>query len=402
MGDDPMEYSTSVRKRKRLKGSKTEYIARLLYKDATTGRRKERSQSASSPSEAKRIVLELVSEFVGGGQVAVESHEMTFEALVKHCQETRYCDAEFDSEGRKLFGVRGKDTVESHIKPLKAFFGSLKLRDIRVANLRSYRKSRLTSKSRKGDRLSVSTVNREMSTLRAILNEAVVNDWITFNPFSKVRPGELISIADERKRETILTMKEEGSLLKACSGNFRRHLKALVMTALDTGARLGELLRLRWCDVHFDEGIIGNVTSYKGKTVHRREVPLTPRVVEALLDLKEKRSIGSFKRGRKSGMKPDNSLVFGIANNVQRSWEAARFDAKLQHIRFHDLRHTAATRMAQHMPLALVGLILGHSDPKTTHRYVNSTREIINQAGRVLHNWQEQREHVAADPESVN
>jgi integrase len=126
------------------------------------------------------------------------------------------------------------------------------------------------------------------------------------------------------------------------------------------------------------------------------------RVAEALLDLKEKRSIGSFKRGRKSGLKPDNLLVFSIANNVQRSWEAARIDAKLQHIRFHDLRHTAATRMAQHMPLALVGLILGHSDPKTTHRYVNSTREIINQAGSVLHNWQDQREPLADDEESVN
>src|SRR5258708_23310328 len=122
-----MEYTTSIRKRKRLRGSKTEYIVRLLYKDTTTGRRKERSQSVSSPSEAKRTVLELVKEFLSGGQVAVESHEMTFEALVQHCKETRYCEAEFDAEGRKLFGVRGKDTVESHMKPLKAFFGSVNL-----------------------------------------------------------------------------------------------------------------------------------------------------------------------------------------------------------------------------------------------------------------------------------
>src|SRR5712664_3768769 len=163
MGDDPMEYSTSFRKRKRLEGSKTEYIARLLYKDAATGRRKERSQSASSPSEAKRILLELVKEFVGGGQVAVESHEMTFAALVKHCEETRYCEAEFDAEGRKLFGVRGKDTVESHIKPLKAFFGSVKLRDIRVANLRSYRKSRLTSTAFGADRTAAVAVLAVMS-----------------------------------------------------------------------------------------------------------------------------------------------------------------------------------------------------------------------------------------------
>src|SRR5689334_16500907 len=52
---------------------------------------------------------------------------------------------------------------------------------------------------------SIATSNRIMSTVRAILNEAVINDWILVNPFSKAKPGELISIADERKRETILT-----------------------------------------------------------------------------------------------------------------------------------------------------------------------------------------------------
>jgi len=46
---------------------------------------------------------------------------------------------------------------------------------------------------------------REMNTLRAMLNEAKINDWITVNPFTKGRPGELISTADEQPRETILT-----------------------------------------------------------------------------------------------------------------------------------------------------------------------------------------------------
>lgn len=394
-----LNYTTAISKRRR--GKTVEYIARLMYKDAATGRRKEKSKSGSSPSEARRILKDLENEFASGGQVALESHEMTFEALVEHCNKTRYCKAEFDSEGRKLFGVRGKQTVDTQIKALKAFFGGIKLRELRVADLRAYRKARLDSKNRYGARLSVSTVNREMSTLRAMLNEAVVNDWMIVNPFKKVRPGELISIADERKRETILSVAEEDRLLKACEGDHRRHLKALVITALDTGGRLGELLNLRWCDVRFDESIIENLTSYKGRTVQRRAVPLTPRVAAALLDLKEKRSVGSFKRGRKSGLKPDSSLVFGIGCKVQKSWEKARIDCNLQHVRFHDLRHTAATRMAQSMPIALVGLVLGHSDPKTTLRYVNSTREIIHQAGNVLHNWQQERE-TSSEEEVVN
>ncbi len=391
-----MDYTTAISKRRRHR--KVEYLARLMYRDEETGARKEKSRSAPSISEAKRCLKDLEDEFESGGQQAVETDQMTFAELVKHCKETRYCEAQYDSEGRKIIGVRGKDTIDSHIKALEEYFGSDKLRDIRVANLRAYRKHRLFCTNRHKKRLSVATVNRELSTMRAMLNEAMVNDWILVNPFKKVRPGELISVADERKRETILTPAEEKVLLAACATHWRRHLRVLVIAALDTGARQGELLKLRWSDIAFDEGVIKNVTSYKGKTVQRREVPLTGRLRAALLDLKQKRGAATFKRGRTSGNKPDNALVFGVTNNVQNSWRAARKDANLEHVRFHDLRHTAATRLAQTMQLALVGQVLGHSDPKTTHRYVNRTRDVIKQAGIALQKWQQQD---SANPESI-
>ena len=396
-----MDYSTAISKRRRHK--KVEYLARLMYRDAETGARKEKSKTAPSVSEAKRCLRELEEEFEIGGQTAVESQLMTFPDLVTHCKETRYCDAQFDSEGRKIIGVRGKSTVESHIKALKDFFGTIKLREIRVANLRAYRKHRLLSKTRQGERLSVGTVNREMSTLRAMLNEAMVNDWILVNPFKKVRPGELISIADERKRETILTTAEEKILLAACGTESRRHLKVLVIAALDTGARQGELLNLRWSDIDFDEGVIKNVNSYKGRTVQQREVPLTTRLKAALLDLRAKRGSATFRCSRKTGIKPDKALVFSVTSNVQRSWTAARKDAKLQHLRFHDLRHTAATRLAHTMQLALVGRILGHSDPKTTHRYVNTSRDIVNHATSILESWQqEQPQQPVIEAKGIN
>jgi integrase len=390
-----MDYTTAISKRRR--HQKVEYLARLMYRDEETGARKEKSRSAPSISEAKRCLKDLEDEFETGGQQAVETDQMTFAELAKHCKETRYCEAQYDSEGRKIIGVRGKDTIDSHIKALEEYFGSDKLRDIRVANLRAYRKHRLFCKNRHGKRLSVATVNRELSTMRAMLNEAMVNDWILVNPFKKVRPGELISVADERRRETILTPAEEKVLLAACATHWRRHLRVLVIAALDTGARQGELLKLRWSDIALDEGVIKNVTSYKGKTVQRREVPLTGRLRAALLDLKQKRGAATFKRGRTSGNKPDNALVFGVTNNVQNSWRAARKDANLEHLRFHDLRHTAATRLAQTMQLALVGQVLGHSDPKTTHRYVNRTRDVIKQAGLALQNWQQQ-DSVNSEP----
>ena len=383
-----MDYTTAISKRRR--HQKVEYLARLMYRDNETGARKEKSKTAPSMSEAKRCLKDLEDEFQIGGQRTVESDHMTFPELAKHCKETRYCEAQFDNDGRKIIGVRGKDTIEAQIKALEDYFGSIRLRDIQVANLRAYRKHRLFCKNRRGEPLSVATVNRELSTMRAMLNEALVNDWILTNPFKKVRSGELISIADERRRETILSVEEEKALLAACSGDLRRHLKALVVAALDTGARQGELLKLRWSDIDFEEGVIKNVTSYKGKTVQRREVPLTGRLRGVLLDLKAKRSAAAYRRSPITGNKPDSSLVFSIASNVQNSWREARKDANLEHIRFHDLRHTAATRLAQKMQLALVGQVLGHSDPKTTNRYVNRTRQVINEAASILDSWQQQ------------
>lgn len=394
-----MEYITTIRRRRR--GNSIQWTARLLYEDPATGRRKEKARNATSTKEAKRRLKELEDEFLSGGAVALESDRMTFPALVAHCKETRYCEAVYDDQGRKLLGVRGVVTVMGHIKALERFFGKMLLRDIKVASLRLYKKSRLLSKTKQGTPLSVCTVNRELSTLRAMLNEAIVNDWLLVNPFKRVRPGELISIADERKRTTVISYKDEARLLGVCNTEHRRHLKAFLIAALDTGARRGELLGLKWSDVDFEAGQIGRLDtalafidgtglkSYKGKTVSYRPVPLTPRLAAALLDLKEKPGISTFKRGRKSGVKPSEELVFGISKTIQNSWQRARLDAKLCHVRLHDLRHTAATRLKDRLPLSDVGLILGHSDPRTTQRYVNRTTEVIRFAGAVLHEAQE-------------
>lgn len=77
-----------------------------------------------------------------------------------------------------------------------------------------------------------------------MLIEAKINDWITVNPFTKVRPGELINTADEQPRETILTYEEEQRLLKECDGEDRRHLRALVIAGPWSDEGLPESLRL--------------------------------------------------------------------------------------------------------------------------------------------------------------
>lgn len=402
-----MRYSSSITRRKRR--GRTEYVAVLSYYDER-GTRRQKRRTASSPGEAKRLARDLEDEYLVGGEVALYSDDLTFEDLAKHCQQTKYCEAEYDETGNKLFGVRDTSVYEAHLKHFKEFFGKIRVRDIRVGNLRAYRNHRLRSKTKGGGNVNVGTVNREMNTLRAMLNEAKINDWITVNPFTKARPGELISTADEIPRETILTYEQEQRLLKECEGENRRHLKALVIAGLDTGARKGELLRLTWPQVDLEKGVIRALISYKGKngSLLKRDVVMTERLRDTLIDLQKNKPVKAFRR-LKSGKKPSDLLVFGITRNVRRSWGGARKDSGLEEVRFHDLRHSTGTRLSEILPVVHVGKVLGHRNPKTTNRYINPDHEVLVKAANVLNEWQEahrlaaeKNKEVTTESEAVN
>lgn len=132
------------------------------------------------------------------------------------------------------------------INRLVSSFGHLKLSDITVSHLQQYRRKRLSTKTNRGTYTDVATVNRELSTCRAMFNDAVVNDWLVRSPFVKAKKGELIAVAHEAKRQVVLTPEHDQKLLHACETRRRRHLKAMIIAAIDTGCRQGELRRLRW------------------------------------------------------------------------------------------------------------------------------------------------------------
>jgi integrase len=377
-------FSTSIQRKKR--GKRTEYIARLTYYDKT-GKRKGVSKSAATHSDAKRELQDLIDQHESGGSEVLEARNMTFAALAEHCKETRYCEAFYDQQGRKLYGVREPKKFASMINRLVSSLGHLKLSDITVSHLQQYRRTRLRTKTNRGTYTDVATVNRELSTCRAMLNDAVVNDWLVRSPFVKAKKGELIAVAHEAKRQIVLTSENEEKLLQACGTSRRRHLKAMIIAAIDTGCRQGELRRLRWSDVDLQANTL-KVTSYKGKTVNRRFVPITDRLRVALLDLRTKPSVAAFRKLR-TGKTADNTLVFGVVDSVKKSFDAARIEAGIPHIRFHDLRHTAGTFLAHGgMNIALVAEILGHSDPKTTRRYINATVDTVEAARDILNKRQ--------------
>jgi integrase len=203
-----------------------------------------------------------------------------------------------------------------------------------------------------------------------MLNVAQREGWILRNPL--LSGDSLISIADERKRERIISLEEEARLLAACEHPRRAHLRAIIIAALDSGMRKGELLKLRWSDIDFNASII-NVRAFNTKTMRERQIGITTRLRMELQRLYEQST------------QEAEASIFGIQDDVKRSFASARKEAGLGDVRFHDLRHTHATRLvAHHIPLSEVGRILGHTQADTTYRYVNANIETARRAAAVL------------------
>jgi integrase len=334
------------------------------------------------------------------------AHERkTFADLADHYDKHYLKPAEY-VEGRKISGLRSLKGLSGQLNAARTYFGQRGLRSITYSDLSSFRSERLKTPTRGdlaryneelkvheaskqkrkaetpklGITRTIATVNREMALLRRMFRVAQREGWIVNNPFSM---GEsLISVADEKKRERILTRKEELRLLEACNDSQRGHLRPILICALDTGMRQGEIFSLRWRDVDLKSGGI-LVAAFNTKTMRARKINVTIRLARELETLASQ------------SPRRLNDRVFGIANNVKRSFDAARRAAGIEDLRFHDLRHTAATRLVSaHIPLSEVGRVLGHTQANTTYRYVNSNSETAKRAAEALDSFNEGRAHT--------
>jgi integrase len=334
-----------------------------------TGKRHDRQRRAESKIHAKELVHELLGEVDKTGGRSLAKEHMTFLDLATYFEKEYLKPAEY-VDGRKVAGVRSISPAKAAIKALKDHFGKRHLRGITHGDIRDFRAERLATETKAKKQRSVAAVNRELEKLRRLLNIAEREGWILRNPMRSGDP--LVSVADERKRGRILTRDEELRLLAACDNRYRKHLRPILICALDTGMRRGEIFGLRWSDLDFEERVL-TIRAFNTKTMKERQVSLTTRLAIELDKLWE------------GSPKVKDQLVFGFTNNVKKSFTSVRREAGLPDIRFHDLRHTAATRLvAAHLPLPEVGRVLGHTQANTTYRYVNANIETTRRAAAAL------------------
>ena len=341
--------------------------ARVTFTDRS-GKRKQKWRKANNRTHAKELIKEMLRDLDDHGPEVFDTEKMTFGELAEHYEKTYLIPPQY-VDGRKIAGRRDWRRFRQILEVLTNHFGKSRIRSIAYSDIDLFRTARLNTKTKRGTQRAIATINRELALLRRVLNVAMRNGWIVRNPFNS---GEsLIHPGDEKPRERILTIEEEERLLAACSGP-RAHIRPIIIAALDTGMRIGEILKLVWDDVDFDNRLI-TVRAFNTKTMRMRYLATTPRLLSALIDVYEKSS------------KCPTDLVFGIKDTVKTAFNSARTLAGLPDVRIHDLRHTAATRLVQgHIPLSEVGRVLGHTQANTTFRYVNANVETARRAADVL------------------
>jgi integrase len=343
------------------------WYARFTYTD-NSGKRRNVKRRAENKTHGEKILKKIIQDFDNGGIAQLDADKVTFNDLCDFYEKHYVSEAKYVNN-RKVSGLRSVATVRGYLKVFREYFGRQKLKAITYEHLRTYRNERLGTSTHQSKQRSLSTVNREMAYLRRVLNIAERNGWVAKNPFLK--GDALIHASDEVKRERFLSREEEKRLLDACTGYHRAHLRPLIIAAIDTGCRLGELLKLQWSEVDFDSGII-TIQAFNTKTMRERQVSITTRLLSELETLHSK-------------AKNDCGLVFGIKTEVRVGFRNACIDAKLEGVRFHDLRHTHASRLDDlGFSLAKIGGQLGHTVMQTTLRYVNRDKTAILQVASAL------------------
>lgn len=370
-----MKIKRSIFKRKSGK-SEGKWIARLVYVDSI-GKTKQVERICETKRAAGDLCDRMSVELSKSHGSVQTGDKMTFNDLADYCAKHFYKSATY-AEGRLIEGVRSITTATAQLKVLREYFGRLSLRSIGHLTLRDYRSNRLATVSKHtGRKISVATANRELAMMRRMINIALREGWIVRDPFSGDR--SLINLTAEKKRERILSRNEEERLLSACTSDIRAHIRPLIILALDTSLRRGELFRLRWEDIDFENRTI-KIDATHTKTQREKIVPLTPRA-EAELN-----RIRPFAQ---------DTRVFPFTD-VKHSFNAATKEAGLDGVRFHDLRHTAITRLVRGgFSIGEAGKIAGHTQAQTTYRYINTDADSFSRASQILENY---TDNVSAAP----
>lgn len=244
-----------------------------------------------------------------------------------------------------------------------------------------------------GAGIADSTINRELAALKAALAKAVEWGALPANPLALVKLRQVdnarmryLTVAEERRLRAALLQRDRAGVASRTRGNawragrghellrdlhtgsYRDHLTPMVLLALNSGLRRGELVALTWADIDIVKKSL-YVRAAAAKSGKSRHVPLNRESVVVLTQWQ--RQQGGAGR------------VFNV-RDVKTAWRAVLRNAAIDQFTFHDLRHSFASKLVMAgVDLNTVRELLGHADLKMTLRYSHLANEHKAAAGRM-------------------
>jgi integrase len=304
------------------------------------GKKAERSLDTSVKRVAEERYSKIVSEIVDGSyfEKQIERTATFQEMTAKYMQ--------------KYHRIRDEYTV----RKLLPVFGPFILADITTEMISDYRDHRLKT-------VAPATVYQELALMRRMWNIARKEwKWVQKNPVADLS----FSVGNRNARDRWLSPDEERALLEKAANPSWLH--PLLIMALHTGMRRGEILDLLWKDVDFLRRLI---TVQKSKNGEKRAIPISQTLLAVLKGIK---------------VRDFSGRVFPISvRSLREGFEKALEKAGIEDFHFHDLRHTFATRLVQNgVDLYRVKELLGHKTLSMTTRYAHHYCESLRSSIDVL------------------
>ncbi|MFK1070859.1 tyrosine-type recombinase/integrase [Pseudomonas aeruginosa] len=291
--------------------------------------------------------------------------------------------------------------IDDHYAPwmatnLKSADKTLNLLNVGFASIMGKRLNEISQRDLESQRMAWlkagntdSTANRKMASMRGALSRAIEWGFLTEHPMTRLkqlktdRKGRIrYLLPDEEARlrqalddrqETIRAERDSANKwreerhkahlpdLKGIA--FPDHLKPLVLLSLNTGMRRGEVFNLTWADIDLKNKLI-TVEGDTSKSGQTRHIPMNKETVATIEGWKKQHPRNS---GYVFPGKDGNRL-----DNVKKSWDGLLKLARIEGFRWHDLRHTFASKLVMAgVPLNTVRDLLGHSDLAMTLRYAH-------------------------------
>lgn len=313
------------------------------------GRQKKESTKTTRKTEAERLLLKRRQAAMEGIIPDRNKKSVLFSALIK--------DYLVSSEHQKAY-----ESKKYRVDLLLKEFGDIPLPAFSIKAEEQYQSKRL-----KEGKKPV-TVNKELATLKHMLAKAV--EWSMVSEEAVKGALKVKLLQENNRRLRYLDKAECVTLIDKCA----MHLKPMVVTALNTGMRRGEIFGLTWDRVDLTHGFVLLHTTKNGE---RRELPINATLRAQFVEL----ALGNVDGHRFVFHEKDGKPY----DSVKRSFSKACKDAGITDFHFHDLRHTFASQLVMNgADLTTVKELLGHKDIKMTLRYAHcrvafSLRIFVNQ-----------------------